>query len=101
MTLGLTLSVAGHHNEALPQFRVSLDGNPNWALGRTMYGLALIRAGEFDEAIIETATVIASSIPPAGALAPAAGWSKPRPRRIATIPKPARSCAPETNQPQR
>ena len=27
---------------------------PNWALGRTMYGLALVRAGQFDEAVSET-----------------------------------------------
>jgi adenylate cyclase len=54
MTLGLTLSGSGHHDRALEQFRAALDAHPNWALGRTMYGLALVRAGHFDEAISET-----------------------------------------------
>ena len=61
MTLGLTLSAAGHHDGALPQFRVALEANPNWALGRTIYGLALIRAGKFEEAIIETGRALRMS----------------------------------------
>jgi adenylate cyclase len=54
MTLGLTLSGAGHHDRALGQLRAGLDAHPNWALGRTMYGLALVRAGHFEEAVSET-----------------------------------------------
>jgi adenylate cyclase len=54
MTLGLTLSNSGHHDRALEQFRTALDAHPNWALGRTMYGVALLRAGYFDDAIFET-----------------------------------------------
>jgi adenylate cyclase len=54
MTLGLTLSGSGHHDRALGQFRAALNYQPNWALGRAMFGLALVRAGKFDEAIAET-----------------------------------------------
>jgi adenylate cyclase len=54
MTLGLTLSGSGHHDRALGQLRAALDAHPNWALGRTMYGLALVRAGQFEEAVFET-----------------------------------------------
>jgi adenylate cyclase len=38
----------------LEQFRAALDAHPNWALGRAMFGLALVRAGQFDDAISET-----------------------------------------------
>jgi adenylate cyclase len=54
MTFGLTLSGSGHHDRALEQFQTALDAHPNWALGRTMYGVALLRAGCFDDAISET-----------------------------------------------
>jgi adenylate cyclase len=54
LTLGLTLSGSGYHDRALEQFRAALDAHPNWALGRTMYGLALVRAGHFGEAVSET-----------------------------------------------
>jgi adenylate cyclase len=53
MTLALTLSNSGQHDRALEQFRTALDAHPNWALGRTMYGVALLRAGYFDDAIFE------------------------------------------------
>ena len=48
MIVGLTLSGSGHHDRALEQLRNALDAHPNWALGRSMYGLALVRAGEFE-----------------------------------------------------
>jgi adenylate cyclase len=54
MTFGLIISGSGHHERALEQFRTALDAHPNWALGRTMYGVALLRAGYFDDAISET-----------------------------------------------
>ncbi|MET0527872.1 MAG: adenylate/guanylate cyclase domain-containing protein [Microvirga sp.] len=54
MTFGLTLSGAGHHDRALEQFRTALDTHPNWALGHTMHGVALLRAGYFEDAISET-----------------------------------------------
>jgi adenylate cyclase len=61
MIVGLTLSGSGHHDRALEQFRNVLDAHPNWALGRSMYGLALVRAGEFDEAISETGQALRMS----------------------------------------
>jgi adenylate cyclase len=54
MTLGLTFSNSGYHDRALEQMRAALDAHPNWALGRTMYGVTLVRAGKFDEAVYET-----------------------------------------------
>ncbi|WP_425374115.1 tetratricopeptide repeat protein [Microvirga calopogonii] len=54
MTLGLTLSRSGHHDQALEQIQTALDAHPNWALGRAMCGFALVRAGRFDDAISET-----------------------------------------------
>jgi adenylate cyclase len=54
MTVGLTLSRSGHQNQALEQIRTALDAHPNWALGRAMCGLVLVRAGRFDDAISET-----------------------------------------------
>jgi adenylate cyclase len=54
MTFGLTLSEGAHHARALEQLRTALNAHPSWALGRTMYGVALVRAGQFEEAISET-----------------------------------------------
>ena len=54
MTFGLTLSSSGYHDRALEQFCTALDAHPNWALGRTMYGVVLLRAGHFDDAVSET-----------------------------------------------
>jgi adenylate cyclase len=61
MIVGLTLSGSGHHDRALEQLRNALDAHPNWALGRSMYGLALVRAGQFDEAICETGQALRMS----------------------------------------
>jgi adenylate cyclase len=61
MIVGLTLSGLGHHDRALEQFRSALDVHPNWALGRSMHGLALVRAGQFDEAISETSHALRMS----------------------------------------
>ncbi len=54
MSFGFRLSTAGQHERALEQMRAALEINPSWALGRTMYGVALLRSGRSDEAIIET-----------------------------------------------
>ena len=54
MALGLSLSNARQHARALAELGAALDLTPNFALGRSMYGWALLRAGRFDEAIEET-----------------------------------------------
>jgi adenylate cyclase len=54
MILGLCLSSERHHDQALVELRAALDINPNFALGRTALGWALIRAGAFEAAIAET-----------------------------------------------
>ncbi len=55
MILGLCLSTARHHEQALVELGAALDLNPNFALGRTALGWGLLRAGQFDAAIVETA----------------------------------------------
>jgi adenylate cyclase len=54
MVLGLCLSTARHHEQALIELRAALDINPNFALGRTALGWALLRAGQIEAAIEET-----------------------------------------------
>ena len=54
MVLGLSLSTARHHEQALIELRASLYINPNFALGRMALGWGLLRAGQFDAAIEET-----------------------------------------------
>ena len=61
MIVGLILSGSGHHDRALEQLRNALDAHPNWALGRSMYGLALVRAGQFEEAVSETGQALRMS----------------------------------------
>jgi adenylate cyclase len=61
MTFGLIVSGSGHHDRALQEFRTALGSHPNWALGRTMYGVALLRAGHFDDAISETSHALRMS----------------------------------------
>jgi adenylate cyclase len=61
MTLGLSLSTARHHERALVELRAALDLNPSFALGRTAFGWALLRAGRFDEAINETGKALQMS----------------------------------------
>ena len=54
MILGLSLSTARHHERALVELKTALDINPNFALGWTALGWALLRAGQFEAAIAET-----------------------------------------------
>ena len=56
MTGGLSLrSQAARHDRALGELRAALAAHPEVALGRMVFGWALLRAGRFDEAIAETA----------------------------------------------
>ena len=61
MTLGLCLSSARQHAQALVELRATLELNPSFALGRTALGWALLRAGHFDEAIAETGKALRMS----------------------------------------
>jgi adenylate cyclase len=54
MILGLSLSTARHHEQALVELRAALDINPNFALGRMALGWGLLRAGQIEAAIEET-----------------------------------------------
>jgi TolB-like protein len=54
MTHGICLSTVRQHEAGLVELRAALDLNPNFALGRTMYGWGLLRAGRIDEAIAQT-----------------------------------------------
>ena len=54
MMLGLCLSTARRHEQALVELRASLDINANFALGRTALGWGLLRAGQIEAAIEET-----------------------------------------------
>jgi TolB-like protein len=54
MILGLSLSTARHHEQALVEFGAALDINPNFALGRMALGWGLLRAGQIEAAIAET-----------------------------------------------
>jgi adenylate cyclase len=55
MMLGLCQSTARRHEQALAELRAALDINPNFALGRTALGWGLLRAGQIEAAIEETA----------------------------------------------
>jgi len=54
MVLGLCLSHARRHEQALIELAAALEINPNFALGRTALGWGLLRAGQFEAAIQET-----------------------------------------------
>jgi TolB-like protein len=54
MVSGLCLSTVGQHQRALAELRNALMLNPSFALGHTALGWALLRAGRFEEAIVET-----------------------------------------------
>jgi adenylate cyclase len=54
MILGLCLSTARHHEQALVELGAALDINPNFALGRMALGWGLLRAGQIEAAITET-----------------------------------------------
>jgi len=55
MMSGLCLSTARHHEQGLSELRAALEINPNFALGRMALGWALLRAGQTEAAIEETA----------------------------------------------
>jgi len=61
MVLGISLSSARQHARAIAALRLALEINPNFALGHTMLGWALLRAGETEEAIETTARALALS----------------------------------------
>ncbi|WP_270938400.1 tetratricopeptide repeat protein [Falsiroseomonas oryzae] len=61
MTLGLCLSTARQHAQALVELRATLELNPSFALGRSALGWALLRAGQFEEAIAETGKALRMS----------------------------------------
>jgi TolB-like protein len=54
MTHGICLSTVRQHEAGLVELRAALDLNPNFALGRTMYGWGLLRAGRIEDAIAQT-----------------------------------------------
>jgi adenylate cyclase len=54
MILGLCLSTARHHEQALVELGAALDINPNFALGRMALGWGLLRADQIEAAITET-----------------------------------------------
>jgi adenylate cyclase len=54
MVLGLCLSHARRHEQALIELAAALEINPNFALGRTALGWGLLRAGQFEAAVHET-----------------------------------------------
>lgn len=54
MTHGICLSTVRQHEAGLVELRAALDLNPSFALGRTLHGWGLLRAGRTDEAIAET-----------------------------------------------
>ena len=53
MVFGLCLSSAGQHERALGELQAALNLNPSFALGHIVFGWALLRAGHFDEALVE------------------------------------------------
>jgi adenylate cyclase len=55
MMLGLCLSTGRHHEQGLAELRAALEINPNFALGRMALGWGLVRAGQIEAAIEETA----------------------------------------------
>jgi adenylate cyclase len=48
MVLGLSYSTSRQHERALAELRAALELNPNFALGQTAYGWALLRAGRIE-----------------------------------------------------
>ncbi len=61
LVAGLNLSTDGHHERALAELEMALALNPNFALGLTVHGWALLRAGRYDEAIAETSRAMRMS----------------------------------------
>ncbi len=61
MTHGICLSSARQHDAALVELRAALELNPCFALGRTLHGWGLLRAGRMEEAVGETALALRMS----------------------------------------
>lgn len=61
MTHGICLSSARQHESGLVELRAALDLNPCFALGRTLHGWGLLRAGRMEEAIAETGLALRMS----------------------------------------
>ncbi|NMJ42790.1 hypothetical protein GWK16_16195 [Roseomonas sp. JC162] len=61
MTHGICLSSARQHGTGLVELRAALDLNPCFALGRTLHGWGLLRAGRMEEAIAETGLALRMS----------------------------------------
>jgi adenylate cyclase len=57
----LSLSTVGQHQRALVELQTALNLNPSFALGRMVFGWALLRAGSFEEAIAETGKALRMS----------------------------------------
>jgi adenylate cyclase len=57
----MSLSNGGAHDQALAELRTARELNPNSALGRTMLGWGLLRAGHYEEAIAETGRALRMS----------------------------------------
>jgi adenylate cyclase len=54
ITLGFSRSHMGQHEQAITELREALTHNPNSALGHSICGWILLRAGHFDAAVEET-----------------------------------------------
>jgi TolB-like protein len=61
MTHGMCLSSARQHEAGLVELRAALDLNPCFALGRTLLGWGLLRAGRMEEAIAQTGLALRMS----------------------------------------
>jgi len=61
MVSGLCFSTVGRHDRALVELRTALDLNPSFALGHTALGWALLRAGQYDDAVEETGRALRMS----------------------------------------
>ena len=61
MTHGICLSSARQHETGLVELRAALDLNPCFALGRSLHGWGLLRAGRMEEAVEETGLALRMS----------------------------------------
>lgn len=61
MTHGICLSSGRQHEAGLAELHAALDLNPCFALGRTLYGWGLLRAGRMEEAVDETGLALRMS----------------------------------------
>lgn len=58
MVAGLSHSSARQHASGIDELSVALAINPSFALGHSIYGWVLLRAGRFEEALVETAEAL-------------------------------------------